>query len=412
MKKNILHITTFLVLSSAICSCTKEKAEAPGDKLDLSISTSVVSMSGPDTKADLLNSGSAIPGNTLKLYGWEGSSIWINGVDATFSADKWTLPTSYKMKKTNDYSFLAYANLPSEGASITAPSTKDGGLKLSVTDIMKAQNDVLLGRATKDAPTSGDVTLDFSHPLASVSFKLGNSPQIKTVTALSLDGVISSGYTELSQSSTESSGKIQYDWKNLGDAYAAFQVSGLNKTEGQMIATFVVIPQNLSTNNAVVTVTYDETDAAGGKKGEKMTKILKTGSWDAGYTTTYTLTKVGEVSITVSGSTVKNMQPNSKIYVRATITGAWYDASENVVAPWSASAGSFESLPGAGWTSSGDYYYYGSALNFDQSTTALFTKYTPSDWVTDATLKLHVLVQAIPYDVNKTCQEAFEALSE
>lgn len=370
---------------------------------EMSLSTQVLTMSdGDETRATLLNSGDAIPGNTFKLYGWENSSCWIDAADATYSAGKWSVPGTYNLKKTNDYTFLAYANLPS-GATITAPESKSDDITLTVTDITAAQNDILLGEASVEKPTSGDVAIDFSHPYASVTFKVGNLVGVNAVTAISMTGLYSGGTTTLGHSSTtDGSGVTEYEWTDLGDANATLEATGLNKTEGQEIATFVVIPQDLSEKNAIVTITYNE--------GSKMTKLLSEDTWIAGYTTTYTLSKLGTIEISVSSKTIMNTG-DTKIYIRAIITGGWYDASGDIVAPWNVTDGTFTGLPGTNWTKSDGIYYYTPGIASGSGASDLFTSYTkPSVPVTGATLKLDVLVQAIPFDVNKTCLEAFAAL--
>jgi len=150
-----------------------------------------------------------------------------------------------------------------------------------------------------------------------------------------------------------------------------------------------------------------------------MTKLLNTGSWDAGYTTTYAIDKIGSINATVStdGKTIAN-GGSSKAYVRATITGAWYESSASdaaVVAPWSISDGTFVGLfTSTDWTEGTDgFYYLNNALDASGAATT-YTSYTkpatPSGLGSTAELRINVLVQAIPYNVNKTCQEAFAAL--
>jgi len=403
MLRGIIHNISILAGCAVVLSCSTDTIEMPYSEYHLLLNTNVESMDSSETKADLLNSGSTIPGNKLKLYGWDGNSYWIKGVEATYSSGQWALPGSYSMSSSGSYNYLAYANLPASGASISTPTTKDGSITYTVSDITAAQNDVLLGKYSVSSPTSGDVDIAFSHPYASVKFKLGNLSGVTTVTAVSLDGVYSSGKTTYSQTSDADGNSVtKYTWTNLGNANATISSSGLSKKEGDVVASFVVIPQDLSSKNAVLTVTYDS--------GSTMTKLLSSGKWDAGYTTTYTLDKIGDVDISITGLTVKNTGV-AKAYIRATITGAWYDSVGNVVSPWLISNGTFSGLPGSGWTRSGDYFYYSDGLASSASTSALYGSYTkPATPVTGAILKLDILVQAIPYTIDKTCQEAFAAL--
>jgi len=398
MKHTIFNILGVCLLCLvAVDSCKKTELDTPGKEFDLKLNATVSSSEGLSTKATLLDSDSSIPDNKFKLYGWENDTYWIQGVEATYTSGAWTLPSTYCMGATKSYSYLAYANLPSDGASISMPSVKDEDATLTVTDIKSAQNDILLGKYAVSSPSSGDVDIDFSHPFASVRFKLGNVEE-ETVTALSLSGVYVSGKTTYSQSSDN------FTWTDFGNANATLSATGLSKSVGDTIATFVVIPQDLSSKNAVITVTY--------QSGNKIAKLLSSDSWDAGYTTTYTIDKIGEIDVEISGTNVTN-SGSSPIYVRAAITGAWYDASGNVVAPWLISDGVFTGLPGEGWSKaeSSDFYYFTDKLENGDSASSLFASFSaPTAPVEGATLKLDVLVQAIPYNVNKSCQEAFAAL--
>ena len=363
------------------------------------------------TRGTLLNSGDAIPGGKLTLYGWQNGEKLMEGTIATYSTSsgKWSLPTNYILEKETKYTFLSYANVPTGGATVTPPTSSTGIITLEVTDITAAQQDVLLGRCEVSNPESGEINIDFSHPYASVVFQLGNADGVKKVTAVALDGVYRSGKTTFRQSSAaDGKGVVQYTWTEQGNANASLSETGLSKEAGDDLVSFLVIPQNLQDKNAVVTVTYiDDTPSA--KEGH-MVKLLNDGSWIAGYTTTYTLNKIGDVNISITDAITPKNSGYTKIYVRATITGAWYKDGM-IVAPWHISEGTFEKLPGSGWTEDAGIYYYGTPLESESRTSALFTGYTPAAApVAGATLKLNILVQAIPYDVNKTCQEAFEAL--
>jgi len=416
MKRDTLYI--IIVLALAVLSCSKQgedlKVQIKGFELDFTTNVEDSNLSDL-TKAELLNSGSSIPGDSLRLYAWEGTTKWIDGAKATYSSSKWTIPGSYSMGKDYDYTYLAYTNMPSSGASITMPTDKDGKIIFSVTDISAAQNDVLIGKGSKTQPISdGNVSIAFSHPYSSVKFVLGNADGVKKVTGVSLTGVYESGSTTYRTSSTASSGITNYTWDVPTTAGATISATGLNVTSGD-IASFVVIPQTLSTKQAVITVTYINNS----DQTKTMTKLLNTGSWKAGYTTTYAIDRIGTITVTVSadGKTITNTG-SSKAYVRAIITGAWHessDANAPVAAPWAITEGVFDGLfPSASWTAGTDgYYYLTNALDAGSNATT-FTSYAkpakPSGLGESAELRLDVIVQAIPYNTNKTCQEAFAAL--
>jgi len=402
MKFDYRHILSLLVVCSAVYSCKLDEIESPDREYYLNLTPEVSMMSGIETKADLLHHDTDITDKSLILFGWENGSYWIKGDTAKYVSGKWTFKNNYKISNRKTYSFLSYANLPSEGAGIDASAVSTGQeIKFTVTDITKAQNDVLFGMDTTSARTSGDVGITYSHPFASVRFKFGNAVGVGDVTAITLTGVYSGGKTTYSTGSSSDANDITvFNWTNLGKANAELSASGFTKSEGDTLATFLVIPQDLSKNYAVVTITSES--------GETMIKVLDEGSWTAGYTTTYALDKIGTITVGINDKTFTN-SGYSKIYVRATMTGGWY-VGDDIVAPWTPDS-NFENLPGAGWTKSGDYYYYGKELANGNSTSALFTKYNaPASPVTGAQLKLDILVQAIPYSTTKTCQEAFAAL--
>jgi len=410
MKKKWLHIVSASLIFCALVSCSKEEVEAPAVEFDFNITAEIVDMSEDATKAVLYNKAEEITDLNLKLYGWAGSSYWMKGNEVTYdkTSKNWLISDfSDKIKGGTSYSFLSYANMPSSGASITVPMKNDSCMVYTVTDIAKAQNDVLLGHGSKVPPFSdGNVELNFSHPYASVLLKVGNVSMMKEVIAVSLDGVYGQGKTTISDTTTK-----YYTWTDCGDPSATLTKDGVKKYEKDTIETFVVIPQNLEDNNVMVTVTYkDATDNTKTKK-----TIISSGKWTAGITTAYTINSITTIGITVGAEDniiVNNGE--SKIYVRATITGAWYDSIGNVVAPWSDYDG-IRTILGSDWTedTSSHFFYYKNGIANGDSASSLFSSYSkPSAPVPGATLKLDVLVQAIPYDINKSCYEAFAALSE
>ena len=413
MKHSHIYTIVLLACCAAVCSCQKEELDTPHTKLELKLTTKVAEMGSTGTKADLIHNEDAdnFKNKTLTLYGWEEGTAFVNGAEATFVGDKWSLNPGARLTKGKNYSFLSYTKLPESGVSISPAATEAGNMTLTVTDITAAQEDILLGSGTANDPSDGDVTINYSHPFASVEFAVGNADGVSKVTGISLTGVYSSGKTTYSLTSgdTDEDGIIDYSWDDLGKANATLEANGLEKAEGDILATFVVIPQTLIDKNAVVTVTYkDNIDDE-----HSMVKLLSEGKWKAGYTTTYTIFKnTGDIEISFTDD--KPMPTNNsstRIYVRATITGAWY-IGDNIVAPWSIDDGIFEGLTGGDRERVDDIFYYKNPIAPEESASALYTSFTAPTSVPGATLKLDVLFQAIPYDASKTCRKAFETLSE
>lgn len=418
MKHSHIYTIVLLACCAAVCSCQKEELDTPHTKLELKLTTKVAEMGSTGTKADLIHNEDEanFKNKTLTLYGWEEGTAFVNGAEATFVGDKWSLNPGARLTKGKNYSFLSYTKLSESGVSISPAATETDNMTLTVTDITAAQEDILLGSGTANDPSDGDVTINYSHPFASVEFAVGNADGVSKVTGISLTGVYSSGKTTYSLDSgdTDEDGIIDYSWVDLGKANATLGANGLDKKEGAILATFVVIPQTLSDKNAVVTVTYKDKS----EYEHSMVKLLSEGKWKAGYTTTYTIFKnTGDIEIEIIFTDDKPMPTNNsstRIYVRATITGAWYDTIGNVVAPWSIDDGIFTGLTGDDRERVDDIFYYKNPIAPEEKASALymsFTAPTPAP-VDGATLKLDVLFQAIPYDASKTCQKAFETLSE
>lgn len=405
MKNN--KILIFLAISAfALASCVKRELEMPYEMFDLCLSTEVSSLD-EDSRIKLYNSEADIRDKSLTIYGWAGKNVFIDGATAEYE-EKWVVDGGpYVLKSTEKYKFFACSTVPDNDAvSVSIDTT---GATLTVNDISAAasQEDILLGGCSIDKPIDGTVAINFSHPFASVKFKLNAVDGVKSIQSISLSGVYASGTTKLDSSGSP------YEWTDLGEANATIKVNVPNVVKDS-IAAFTVIPQVLGADNSVV-MTVEYTDL-GGNTGRFITTTLNDVEWKAGCTTTYSLTHVGQVEIEMSSGDEMTVTNNglSNIYVRATLTGAWY-IGDNIVAPWNntPSEGSFTGFPGDGWTKddSSDLYYYDDAVVNNSAASPLYSDYTPSSVpVEGAQLRIDVLFQAIPYDSNKTCREAFEAL--
>lgn len=412
MKRNLIYAIPVIACFVAVGSCQKEELVATKAVMDLKVTAKVEEMNNPSTKVDLINSGTDITDKTLTLFGWEGSTYFVRAATATFDDDKWELSGSYQIKTENTYSFLSYANLPDDGATLTPTEEKDGAMTLTVTDITAAQEDILLGRGTKTFSAEGDaVEITYSHPYASVEFALGNAREISAVKSLSLSGVYAGGQTSYSLTSEG------YTWNTSGyRANATLEkTEGLSDiAEGGVLATFVVIPQKLDAaeggKSVMLTLVYDK--VAGGEGS--MVKVMETGEWKAGYTTSYSIFKnTGEVEVTPNDDATISNSGTSKVYVAATITGAWYDDSGRIIGAWSIDDGQFTGLASGNWERADDIFYCTVPLESGAVSPALFSQCTaPSGGVSGASLKIDILVQAITYDASKTCRQAFEVLSD
>lgn len=66
---------------------------------------------------------------------------------------------------------------------------------------------------------------------------------------------------------------------------------------------------------------------------------------------------------TAKSSICVNNTGNTDAYIRVAIVGNWCDASGNIVAPWTDTVSA-----ASGWTKSGGFYYYESAVSPNSST--------------------------------------------
>lgn len=399
--------SAFLAFAAAImASCDVEDPQPAYKWFPLDLSAEVGRLE-EETRIELYNTEEDIRDKELILYGWEDEAMFIKGDTLSYSDGKWVFDGAEPLVKSSA-SYLYFASTAVSTNDAVSVSIDKSGVVLTVNDISApaAQEDILLGRYSISKPTSGDVPLKFSHPFASVKFKLSAVDGVKCITAISISGLYGSGSTKLTVSDDG------YEWENLGDADATITVP-VGSVSKDSIAAFTVIPQDLDDCPVVMTVTYTDIN---GTVVRTITKVLNDGEWSSGCTTTYSLTHVEAVDIVEDSGedmTVKN-NGASNIYVRATITGAWYKDGV-IVAPWNntEAEGSFSGLPGSGWVESGEMFYYGEAVENAGQTKALYSDYTPSSVpVEGAVLKLDVLFQAIPYDSNKTCREAFEEASD
>ena len=236
------------------------------------------------------------------------------------------------------------------------------------------------------------------------------------------------------------------------DSFAAGgNENNLNDTDASK--TFWLIQQRMN-NNVVLDVTFHI--VSGGKDSGPITRRIEIGklqtnavTWRAGELRTFTLKpEYLDVDITdkVSGfektDVVITNTGNVDAFIRAHITGNWFGmagteysvaigyksrTSNEFVAPWKMSDGTFEDLPNTGWhyNSNDGFYYYESMVPAGATIpNNLFTKYSisgsnipPEVWYVDSKnvrhqfsdveLVMEIPVQAIEAIAGKTYTEAW-----
>ena len=258
--------------------------------------------------------------------------------------------------------------------------------------------------------------------------------------------------------------------------YQGGQTRNLNDSTASM--TFWIIPQELTDDVTLDVYFYIfDGDQAGAEKmltlklGERLKSVTGEGEsqvvshveWKAGELRTYKI-KPNEVDVHIADALKNNIKRDIKIrntgnvdeYIRCMIVANWVDKAGDIVfgykkqnkadddpadpfvAPWAlnetgtgANYGSFDRLPGAGWTYKNDgYYYYSEKLApgaYLPETTPLFVSYTysesdiPDVWLPshlrplvreaaeDVHLEMYISVQAVEADPYGSADEAWAA---
>ena len=284
--KTLKQIIAAIAFILAFASCQREEMPAEGGEMAFSVSVAQMAGEGAATKATLYNSFTDIQDETIYVSAYKHSDneevFASQPVTYSSTTSKWTLTNEQIWKENVAYDFFATANIPASGATKTVSGS--AGITYTVSDITAAQSDALLGLALSqnkaNSIDTGTVALAFSHPYASVVVKAGSLSG--NITSISLKGVYASGKTSLSAVTDTDSDSVQdYSWTNLGNPNATLSRTGISIAPGSSADAFVVIPQDLSSDSVILTITTSD--------NKSYSKVISTGEWKAGYTTTYTL---------------------------------------------------------------------------------------------------------------------------
>lgn len=315
-----------------------------------------------------------------------------------------------------------------------------------------------LSRAQYKSESSGSLggaAVLFRHALTGVKFAIGNNSSqngIRTyITEVEFSGLKNSGHAEFDPDNTHEStvddpeyfsSANSFQWElgtstakfsqtyatsdvrdfSKGDAvgapdsfYAAGEKDNLNTEDASL--TFWFIPQAM-TDAVKVKVKFFLVD--GTEQGETQTLELDLGTrilaqdsdankvWRPGQLRTFTLApSTVDVDITdemenktVKKNVVTRNTGNKPAYLRVAIVGNWVNASNQIVAPWDMTQGTFTGLGGDGAWLEGDdgFWYYRYAVPAgDTPSVPIFVTYTkPSSTPSGASgLVMDLTVQAI-----------------
>ena len=225
----------------------------------------------------------------MSAFNANGSAFIQNGTVA-YSNSEWTLSGTVPLwNGLETKTFLAYANLPSSGASVSCNSTSQT-LTYTVPATAGAQTDILLGYykgngdKDSDGKADGYAKLTFRHPLTAVRFLVGDlHSAITGITNISIETAYSKGTLNVTYNS---SGTPNYNWGSSLSATTTFSqsVSGLAAKGSQIGTPFILIPQDLTVQRTIVRITVKTTYGS-----SVIYRVLDTGKWEAGKTNTYTV---------------------------------------------------------------------------------------------------------------------------
>lgn len=444
MKFNQIHIAASLAILAGICACSKQQPDQYGGELtlkDVTFCPTVVStMTGTRTamEAEILEDlvfTSETKGTSLDVYcdcydmvdescsqlkgtlhNTSEASANLSNYFQSFSVSSWSNLTNgrfigdenadYKSVvyipaesgsnvwslRAEDYSkgfprwdnrdsksFFAYANMDNSGfTEMECSSHKCQTMTYTVPAIAANQKDVLLGdysgitspdaNGNEENP-SGVVPLTFRHPLSAVTFVKGNIEGVEEITKVEIVGVYSRAVLTHRVEGV-------FEWNTTESDTRTVSTESLSEN-------FLLIPQNLETAPCKVKVYVKYSDDA----TDIMIGYLNKGSWEAGKHYVYTLgDNLPLISVNEDNEVVN--EGAFQVYLRAAVTGNWYNESDFIVEPWAYSASV------SGWTLRDGYYYYNTPVSPGEKSTSLMPDFEyPTPPSTGLSLKICISVQ-------------------
>lgn len=367
----------------------------------------------------------------------DGTTEYFKADSVKWSGSEWKSATPQYWPQATVLDCYAYANLPkSEFATVTAdPSSGCQQLKYNVPASTDDQRDILISdRYHGSGNGKGIVSFKFYHPLTAVQFKLAiDDPSVDGIESITISGVHTSGTADQSADNPS-----VFVWTpKTGTATVLQQSDGqleVDVTSGIQGDPFLLIPQNLGTDNIEITVNLIIDGHA-----VPFNAVLTEGKWLAGYTYTYSIGYSSNMGISVSlskpefeteGSATRTNavitnEGTKKCYVRATATGyiigsdgaiysTWLDIADNntrrgtfTVGESTTAFGSTETPWNTSWIQGADGYWYykepleGTVGATKAKTTALFDEYKITGLKTGESFQMVLSAQCVEWDASK-----------
>ena len=290
MKNSVKLIFASALLLTAV-SCAKDVSlQVPGEtpvRFDIGVE---------GTKAELINreteTAFTTEGFKVIAYEEESTSRKMNKVAVTNDSGTWKTATDYYWKKNTKMTF--YAFYPQDLATSLDSKTTNAGiapftyspLASGVTADVTGQTDYMLATYSGTG-TNGKATLNFSHLLASIQFKIGTFDSgVTKIKSIAIGGF----YKMATCTPTAGNAGFTYAWSGQSGTAedGALEQSGLNQTPAPdaVIGTpFLLIPgQDFSTKNLTVLLTITENSV-----DKTLLATIKSGTLVQGQTTNCTI---------------------------------------------------------------------------------------------------------------------------
>ena len=323
---NMEKTSAIMCLTTAVCmlaaSCQRDGAsvivrEAEG--AELAIVPTVSGFREMSTRGPLVNGEGTgnVPfdtGESFLVTAWDDASpaaSFIPGPSGTagsyqevsWNGSEWKTAKRYYWTKHELKTFYAYANLPSDGASVTCANETGQTLSYAVPEAASDQTDILMGFYSGNSETgdpaamTGTAGIVFSHPLAAVRFSLGEVKGVAsfTVDCISIDGVYASGTAVMSATdAAKPDVEDRFVWTPTGSVTVSQSISTQPAAAGDPIGeAFLLIPQAFAGDSeARITVNC----TVDGQSRTLYYPLASTG-WKAGWAYTYAIDYNGHEGI-------------------------------------------------------------------------------------------------------------------
>ena len=229
--------------------------------------------------------------NGFGIYGFNASGakvidgISVSLTDETGDVDAIGTPsTSYFWGEDTKMSFVGFYP---KGETRFSNATAANAFSFSHTTPAKASEQVdLMLSYYSGKGVNGAASLNFTHPLTSVKFKVGNvESSLGKIKSITIKNVYTAGTCTATPDATNNT--FKYSWTAEGTQNVTASGSGAI-TEGQTLGndfTYIIIPQDLSSKPVVFQFTFED--------GTICSTTVSSGEWKSGFTNLYTISTDG-----------------------------------------------------------------------------------------------------------------------